>query len=58
MPQDLLNESDVNTVFKKMGGVGMTKGMNRGIFLNTALKKGIFESLLNGGSGDGMEAFL
>jgi len=47
MPQNLLDDADINAAFKKMSGKGVTQGMNGGLLVDTALKKSSFESTLH-----------
>ncbi len=57
MTQVLLDQPQIDPLFKEMGGVGMPQGMHRGILVNPGLFERIFEGDLHRGPGDGIRWF-
>jgi len=50
--QKLLDDADINTAFKKMGGKGMSQRMNGRLLVDTTFKQSRFESILHRGDVD------
>ena len=52
MPQDPLDDADVDSTFKEMSCKGVTQGMNGCLLVDTTLKESSFESMLHRGDVD------